>query len=416
MLLIGQKIPDFSTEVYHLEKFKKMNSSDFKGKWLVVVFFQRDFTFICSAELRDLAENYDKFTSLGAEILSISVDEALDHKAWHDSSKEISKIKYPMGADPDELIYRLFGIYNYDRNDSISATFIFDADGILRSMETHDNRIIRSSSEILKKLAAAKYVQEHPDELIPTGLEQTEPAINPETPVIGVDRIKTGIDGLDKELHGGLEKYKVFLIAGESGTGKTIFCLQYIYEGLKAGENAIYIVVKEKPNDILEEAKSLGWNLEEYVQSKKLTILDATSYISDVQAGGVLSISRFIFIISKYIHENNAKRLVFDGSIDYIARHAVKSERDTQEFVRGMIFAIEGTVECTTLITSSIPTGKKELSPTGVEESAVSGVIILGAGSEESKRIMNIKKMRETPMDLSKFVYYIIPEKGIVVP
>ena len=98
LLKIGDKIPDFSIDAYHHAKICKVRSSHFKEKWLVVAFYPADFTFVCPTELEELADNYGKFTSMGAEILSISVDSPIDHKKWHDSYTGINKIEYPMGS------------------------------------------------------------------------------------------------------------------------------------------------------------------------------------------------------------------------------------------------------------------------------------------------------------------------------
>ena len=71
----------------------------------------------------------------------------------------------------------------------------------------------------------------------------------------------TGIDGLDNLLSGGLQQNKVFLVSGQAGTGKTIFCLQYVLAGAARGENAIYVSIDEKPGHLVEDAESLGWDL-----------------------------------------------------------------------------------------------------------------------------------------------------------
>ncbi|MBI2991658.1 MAG: hypothetical protein HYY47_05930, partial [Deltaproteobacteria bacterium] len=71
-------------------------------------------------------------------------------------------------------------------------------------------------------------------------------------------RVSSGIPGLDPLIEGGFPEGKSYLITGESGTGKSIFCIQFILKGLMEGEKAVYVAVDEKPADILEEAASLG--------------------------------------------------------------------------------------------------------------------------------------------------------------
>ncbi len=99
-LTIGQVVPDFEFEYFQDESFRKMKFSDLKGKWVVVVFYPADFTFVCPTELEELAQNYDAFKALGAEVISVSTDTVFVHKAWHDFSPAIKQITYPMAADP----------------------------------------------------------------------------------------------------------------------------------------------------------------------------------------------------------------------------------------------------------------------------------------------------------------------------
>ena len=160
MLKIGKKVPDMKLQVFQDNEFKDISLGDYRGKWLVMVFYPADFTFICPTELEDLAAKYEDFKASNAEILSISTDTVFVHKAWHDASDSIKKIKYPMGADPTTKICKKFGTYIKDVGESLRGSFIIDPDGILKAYEIHDNDIGRSSAELLRKLQAAKFVAE----------------------------------------------------------------------------------------------------------------------------------------------------------------------------------------------------------------------------------------------------------------
>lgn len=179
-LKIGQKIPDFKINAYQLAKPVTLSSAEYRGKWLVVVFYPGDFTFICPTELEALADNYNKFKGLGAEVLSISMDSMTSHRLWHDSSPAIKKIMYPMGSDPSGEICGLFHLYN-EGNPIVRATFIFDPDGILKVMEMNEDRIGRNVQEILRKLSAAQYERTHPDELCPESWEPGKPTLKPKS-------------------------------------------------------------------------------------------------------------------------------------------------------------------------------------------------------------------------------------------
>ena len=83
---------------------------DLKGKWSVLVFYPADFTFVCPTELGDLADHYAEFQKLGVEIYGVSTDTHFTHKAWHDTSDTIRKIKYPLVGDPTATLTRIFGV------------------------------------------------------------------------------------------------------------------------------------------------------------------------------------------------------------------------------------------------------------------------------------------------------------------
>ena len=160
MVKIGEAVQDFEVDVFQNEETKKVKLSDYKGKWLVLIFYPADFTFICPTELEEAAEMYDEFTALGAEIISISTDTVFVHKAWHDNSPSIKKIRYPMAADPTGMICREFGTYIENAGLSLRGSFIIDPDGVLKAYEVHDNSIGRSAKELLRKLQAAKFVRD----------------------------------------------------------------------------------------------------------------------------------------------------------------------------------------------------------------------------------------------------------------
>jgi len=172
---VGHPVPDFEFEAFHEEKVKKMRLSDFKGKWLVLVFYPADFTFVCPTELEDVALHYDKFKELEAEVVSVSSDTVFVHKAWHDTSEAVKKIQYPMAADPAGRLARAFGIYiepgdlehTEDEGLALRGSFIIDPDGILKTVEIHDNAIGRSAKELMRKLQAAQFVHTHGGQVCP---------------------------------------------------------------------------------------------------------------------------------------------------------------------------------------------------------------------------------------------------------
>lgn len=185
MVKIGEKVNDFTMDAYTNDRFKKISLSDYKGKWVVLLFYPADFTFVCPTELAEAADNYEKFRELEAEILSVSTDTVYVHKAWHDQSPSIKKIKYPMLADPTGQVCREFGTYIEGEGLSLRGTFIIDPTGILKCADIHDNSIGRSSAEILRKLQAAKFIAEHKGEACPASWKPGEKTLKPGIKLVG---------------------------------------------------------------------------------------------------------------------------------------------------------------------------------------------------------------------------------------
>lgn len=185
MAKIGEKVPDLEMEVFHNEEIKEVKLSDYQGKWLVLLFYPADFTFVCPTELEDAANLYGEFQKLGAEVLSISTDTVFVHKAWHDSSEAIKKITYPMGADPAGRVCREFGTYIEDEGLSLRGSFIIDPDGVLKALEVHDNSIGRSAKELLRKLRAADFVRNNAGMVCPANWEPGKETLKPGLELVG---------------------------------------------------------------------------------------------------------------------------------------------------------------------------------------------------------------------------------------
>lgn len=185
MINIGQTIPDLAFEAYQNDEIKKIKLSDYRGKWLLLVFYPADFTFVCPTELVELANHYDDFKKNDTEILSISTDTVFVHKAWHDNSPAIKKINYPMVADPAGKLCRMFNTYLEDEGVSLRGSFIIDPDGVLKAYDVHDNSIGRSAKELLRKCQAAKYVREHAGEACPASWEPGKETLRPGLDLVG---------------------------------------------------------------------------------------------------------------------------------------------------------------------------------------------------------------------------------------
>ncbi|MFD1259971.1 alkyl hydroperoxide reductase subunit C [Entomomonas asaccharolytica] len=185
MSLINTEVKPFKAQAYHNGDFKTVTDADLKGKWSIVFFYPADFTFVCPTELGDLADNYEEFKKLGAEIYSVSTDTHFTHKAWHDTSDTIQKIQYPMIADPTGAISRNFQVMIEEDGLAERGTFVINPEGVIKIVELHDGGIGRDAKELLRKVQAAKYVAEHPGEVCPAKWTPGEKTLAPSLDLVG---------------------------------------------------------------------------------------------------------------------------------------------------------------------------------------------------------------------------------------
>lgn len=198
-IMIGDNVPDCEFDVYLPEKkdFGKVNFSDLldAGKWIILVFYPADFTFVCPTELADIAEKYQEFKECGAEVIAMSTDTHFVHYAWHKQEKLLQDVKFPMGADPAHDISALFGVYDENTGLALRGTFIIDPDGKLVSSEINYYNVGRSSDELMRKFKAFNHVRNNKSAVCPAKWEPGKKAlIADDKDSIGnvSERLKTG--------------------------------------------------------------------------------------------------------------------------------------------------------------------------------------------------------------------------------
>ncbi len=184
--LVGSQIEDFDLEAFQGNDIhKKITFSALKGSWFILFFYPADFTFVCPTELEEIADLYPEFQKLNCEILSVSTDTTFVHKAWHDNSKAIGKVTFPMVADPTGKLCRSLGVYIEQEGLALRGSFLVDPDGIIKAMEVHDNSIGRSAQELLRKLQAAQYVRENGGEVCPAKWKPGAATLKPGIDLVG---------------------------------------------------------------------------------------------------------------------------------------------------------------------------------------------------------------------------------------
>jgi peroxiredoxin (alkyl hydroperoxide reductase subunit C) len=185
MPLINSVVPDFKAHAFHDGAFKTITRADLKGKWSVFFFYPADFTFVCPTELGDVADKYEELKGLGVEVYSVSTDTHFVHKAWHDASETIKKIKFPMLADPTGHLSRAFDVYIEEDGLAYRGTFVVDPDGKIKLAEVHDNSIGRNAEELVRKIEAAQFVATHAGEVCPAKWKPGAPTLKPGLDLVG---------------------------------------------------------------------------------------------------------------------------------------------------------------------------------------------------------------------------------------
>ena len=185
MSLIGTEIKPFKATAFKAGKFVDVSNESVKGKWSVFFFYPADFTFVCPTELEDLADNQAEFDKLGVEVYGVSTDTHFSHKAWHDTSKAIGKIKYALVGDPTARLSRNFEVYIEEAGLADRGTFVVDPDGKIQIVEITAGGVGRNAAELLRKIKAAQYVAAHPGEVCPAKWEEGRKTLAPSLDLVG---------------------------------------------------------------------------------------------------------------------------------------------------------------------------------------------------------------------------------------
>jgi alkyl hydroperoxide reductase subunit AhpC len=176
MLSVGDKFPQFNVKATvstDLSKaFVDINNDTYKGKWLVVFFYPKDFTFVCPTEITGFAKHNQAFLDRDAQLLTGSTDSEFVHHAWRTHHKDLNGLPFPMLADIKRELTSALGILDKEAGVAQRATFIVDPQGIIRFVYVTDLSVGRNPEEVLRVLDALQT-----DELCPCNWHQGEEVI-----------------------------------------------------------------------------------------------------------------------------------------------------------------------------------------------------------------------------------------------
>jgi peroxiredoxin (alkyl hydroperoxide reductase subunit C) len=156
---VGQPAPDFTmASTKNIEKLNEpVKLADYKGQWVVLLFYPLDFTFVCPTELTAFSDRYEEFQGIGAEVIGVSTDSVYSHRAWLQTPRDkggVEGLKYPLAADSTKSVSNDYGVLLEDKGIALRGLFVIDPEGVLRYKVIHDLNIGRSVEETLRVIQA----------------------------------------------------------------------------------------------------------------------------------------------------------------------------------------------------------------------------------------------------------------------
>jgi lipoyl-dependent peroxiredoxin subunit C len=177
MLTVGDKFPQFNVKatvsIESLDKaFANIDNSTYAGKWLLVFFYPKDFTFVCPTEIKGFGDLNAQFADRDCQVLAASTDSEFVHLAWRKDHKDLRGLPFPMLADTNRRLSTDLGILDAEEGVAKRATFLVDPNGVIRFAYITDGSVGRNPQEVLRVLDALQT-----DELCPCNWSKGEDTI-----------------------------------------------------------------------------------------------------------------------------------------------------------------------------------------------------------------------------------------------
>ncbi len=171
MLTIGDRFPEFSMKAVvsanHSDAFADVTNESYPGKWKVVFFYPKDFTFVCPTEIAEFGRLNAEFSDRDAQVMGCSTDSEFVHLAWLQNNNDLRDLPFPLLSDIKRDLSQGLGILHPDEGVAMRATYVVDPDGIIRYASVTDLNVGRNVREVLRVLDALQT-----DELCPCNWEK----------------------------------------------------------------------------------------------------------------------------------------------------------------------------------------------------------------------------------------------------
>jgi lipoyl-dependent peroxiredoxin subunit C len=176
MLTVGNRFPDFDLKAVvstdPKSAFTEVSGASDPGKWKVVFFWPKDFTFVCPTEIAAFGKLNDEFADRDAVIYGVSIDSEYVHLAWRQNHVDLKTLPFPMLSDIRRDLSTALGVLDQTEGVALRATFIVDPEGIIRHVSVNDLSVGRNVDEVLRVLDALQT-----DELCPCNWQKGEPTL-----------------------------------------------------------------------------------------------------------------------------------------------------------------------------------------------------------------------------------------------
>ena len=190
--MVGKPAPDFELEGYFRGQFSKYKLSDYKKKWVFLLFYPLDFTFVCPTEVLNFSAAAGDLAKINCQIFGVSVDSIYVHKAWVETKREDGglggTLSYPLLSDLNKGVARDYGILMEDEGVALRGLFLVSPDGVIMHSTINSLSVGRSVSEAMRVLKAFQFVSMHDGLVCPADWEE------------GKDTMTANSDGMKKYL------------------------------------------------------------------------------------------------------------------------------------------------------------------------------------------------------------------------